>query len=110
MRIDRPPETLNGCRVLAYASTVGSAFTGRLRLNVAGEWLGQVPRLAICTIGQSSELVVLHCNESWDVLGVQGWNIPGVDSPSSLSEVMSRVEHYYQGMGAYWIPLGDGRA
>jgi len=106
----RPPEVLDDCRVLAYASTDGSTFTGRLCLNVGGEWLGRVPRLAICTFGKSTELVILHCNESWQVLGIQGWNSPGMDSPSSLSEVMARVEQYYQGLEARWIPLGDGRA
>lgn len=100
--MDRPPKNLNGCRVLAYVRTDDAVFTGLLRLNVGGDWLGRVPCLAICAFGEASELVVLHCDESWNVLGIQGWNMVGTDAPSSPSEVASIVAKYYQGLEARW--------
>jgi hypothetical protein len=99
-----PPATLDGCRVLAYVVVDDSAiFTGRLQLNVGGEWIGRVPRLAICEWDVRPELLLLHCDESWNVLGVQGWNAPGVRQPSTVPEVVAVVERYYQGLQPNWI-------
>ena len=111
MPVDQPPSELDGCRVLAYASTDDPVvFTGRLRLNVDGQWLGRVPRLAICAFGSSQELIVLHCDESWVVLGLQGWNAPGIQRPGSIAEVISHVERYYQGLEARWVVVHAERA
>lgn len=110
MPVNGPPLELDGCRVLAYVSTDDPAdFTGQLRLNVGGQWLGRVPRLAICAFGGGPELVVLHCDDSWAVLGIQGWNALGVQSPTSVAEVMSRVERYYQGLEGRWVLVNAAR-
>ena len=106
-----PPAALDGCRVLAYARTDEPvAFTGQLRLNVGGQWLGRVPWLAICKDESSQQVVVLHCSESWTVLGVQGWNAPGAPGARSVSEAMLRMERYYRGLQARWTTVDAGRA
>ncbi|WP_217647935.1 hypothetical protein, partial [Dokdonella immobilis] len=117
MNSKAPPDFLDDCRVLAYAIVSDSVvFTGRLRLFVGDAWLGRVPRLAICEYREreelavlqgseprtSSELVVLHCNENWEVLGFAGWNGAGVAPPESVSEVVSIMERYYAGLQSDW--------
>ena len=109
--LETPPATLDGCRVLAYAVVDDSvAFTGRLRLNVGGKWLGRVPRLAICEWDFKPELVLLHCDDSWNVLGLQGWNAPDVHGPETIAEVIAAAEKYYEGLQSHWIYLNAGRA
>ena len=97
------PEFIDGCRVLAYANVPDSVpFTGRLRLNVDGRWLGRVPNLAV-GIADAGEFVVLHCDAEWESLGIGGWNAPGVVEPASMDDVIGIMERYYEGLAPCWI-------
>jgi hypothetical protein len=54
--------------------------------------------------------MVLHCDESWAVLGVQGWNASGVQRPETVAEVISDFGQYYQGLEARWVITHAERA
>ena len=81
-----------------------------MRLNVDGAWIGRVPNLAICEWDVRHELMLMHCDEQWNVVGVQGWNAPGAAPPKSVAEVVALAERYYRGLGSAWVhvaPFGD---
>ena len=62
----RPPAQIDGCYVLAFASELADLpFTDALHLNVDGEWLGRVPRLAICEWNQRPILGFLAGPMRW---------------------------------------------
>ena len=98
-----PPPVLDGIRILQFA-IVGPPvqFTGRLRLNVGGQWLGAVPRLAVGRDLATNELVLLHCDAHWTALGVQAWNDSSDVSAQSAEDVMKRAEGYYAGLMPHW--------
>jgi hypothetical protein len=99
-----PPAQIDGCNVLAFTSELGDLpFTDVLRLNVGGEWLGRVPRLAICEWDHRPILMLFHCDDQWNSLGVQGWERPDPMRPRTVAEVMQRAERYYPGIAGRWI-------
>ena len=107
------PEQIDGCEVLAYVVELADLpFTDVLQLNVGGEWLGRVPRLAICEWDYRPTLMLFHCDERWNSLGVQGFERPGPMRPRSVIDVMGRAERYYPGSATRWIllPKADGGA
>ena len=109
----RPPAQIDGCNVLAFASELADLpFTDALRLNVDGEWLGRVPRLAICEWDQGPILMLFHCDEQWNSLGVQGFERPGPARLRSVADVMHRAERYYPGITGRWklMEKADGGA
>jgi hypothetical protein len=67
----KPPPVICNARVLEYAVTEEAMFTGKLQLYVDGVLLGAVPGFAICESFNSDELLLFHCDEDWDVLGIQ---------------------------------------
>jgi hypothetical protein len=107
------PEQIDGCEVLAYAAELADLpFTDVLQLNVGGEWLGRVPRLAICEWDYRPILMLFHCDERWNSLGIQGFERPGPRRPRSVIDVIGRAERYYPGSAARWIllPKANGGA
>jgi len=105
VNISPPPQLLADARVLAYAGIDDSIqFTGKLRLYAGDVLVGRVPRLAICEIldEEPAELVVCHCDEHWNVVGIQGWNGPAATPPRSLEEVKLLMEKYYRGSSGSW--------
>jgi hypothetical protein len=96
-----PPPVLDMARVIAYAFVDGSVqWTGRQTLFVNKEKLGPVPRLALCqnVSGDLRDILVFHCNEEWDVLGVSG--------ADTLEAAKASVERAYGGITAKWIETG----
>lgn len=98
-----PPRTLDGAQVLEYAIVDASVhFTGRLHLFHGDERVGPVPGLAICRDPQMKELLLLHCDEKWSVVGGQIWNAPDQPPVTTVEEVKSRAENYYSGISSKW--------
>jgi len=73
--MNRPPPALDCAHVIEFAATDETVtFEQRKTLNVGGEWLGEVPNLAICQNLNQTEFMVFHCNHAWEVLGVAAGN------------------------------------
>ena len=77
-------------------------FTGKLHLYRGEERVGAVPHLAIVQDLHTSDLMLFHCDERWEVVGAQGWNAPGVIKPTSVLEVKNHAERYYTGLARKW--------
>lgn len=100
-RDSEPPVILDSTRVLFYAATGGAdAYTGRITMHTGrtGDLveLAPVPRLAICEQLANGELLIMHCDESWAVLAVQG--SPSIDAAKAISE------RAYSGITSKWKP------
>jgi hypothetical protein len=101
-----PPPVLAGARVLEYACVDETVhFTGRLHLYRDDVRVGEVPRLAICREFDDGLFLLVHCDEQWEVLGVQAWNASGVEAPGSLEQARLEAEHYYAGISRNWVAL-----
>jgi hypothetical protein len=104
--IDVPPEKIDSCKVLAYAIVPAEVpFTDVLCLIVGGVRLGRVPRLAICEWDYRPILMLFHCDDEWNSLGVQGWEMPSPNRPRTVADVVAQTERYYPGLGAAWVLL-----
>jgi len=102
-----PPQLLEDTDLLAYVDVPDSAtFTGKLHLFVDGERLGRVASLAICQQREDGSLLLVHCNEGWQVLGVQAWNGPGVVRIMNVEDMLSQAEGYYLGLEGHWVIAG----
>ncbi len=99
-----PPESLLvDADLLAYAEVPESAhFTGRLHLYSGDERIGRVPHLAICQPHDGSGLFLLHCDESWNIVGLQAWNGPGVEPIRTVQTMIEVAERYYAGLTSHW--------
>lgn len=99
----RPPPALGCARVLEYAIVDSSiVFRQRRTLNVDGKWVGKVARLAICQNLDDEELLVFHCTDNWDVVGVAaGYKI--------VAEAKEEVERSYRGLASKWNVAGYSR-
>jgi hypothetical protein len=53
--------------------------------------------------------MLIHCDESWDIIGVQAWNAPGVEPITTVAAMKAQAERYYEGLIASWkeVPSGD---
>ena len=105
-----PARLLEDADLLAYAAVPPSArFTGRLHLFVGSERIGPVPFLAICKPHDEPGLLLVHCDESWGIVGLQAWNGPGVEPVLTLEDMKSKAERYYEGLMDSWmaVPSGD---
>jgi len=98
-----PPPALDCAHTIEYAIVDDTvAFEQRHTLNVGGEWLGPVPKLAICRNLDETELVVFHCDTEWNVLGVAaGYN--------SVEDAKAKIERSYHGLASRWISSGYSR-
>jgi hypothetical protein len=95
---DAPPPVIDMARVIAYAVVDDSVqWTGRQTIFVGREELGPVPRLALAqnVTGELKDVLIFHCNDQWEVLGVSGG--------ATLEEAKSRAERAYRGITAKWI-------
>jgi len=99
----KPPPVICNARVLEYAVTGDAVFTGELQLYVAGVSLGAVPGLAICESLNCDELLLFHCDDDWDVLGIQAWKKSEGPDVNSVEQVKSRAEKYYAGISSHWM-------
>ena len=97
----KPPPIIGNARVLEYAVVGNAVFTGKLCLYVNEERLEAVPCLAICESFPGDELFLLHCDEEWDVRGIQAWKKG--EGITSVEEIKSRAEKYYAGISSKWI-------
>ena len=98
-----PPPALDCAHVLEYAIVDATVqFEQRRTLNVGGEWLGEVPRLAVCQNFDEAEFMVFHCDSDWNVLGVAaGYN--------SADEARAATERSYHGLSSKWQPSRHSR-
>lgn len=99
----RPPPALDCAHVVEFAvldETV--VFEQRKTLNVGGEWLGQVPCLAICQNLDETEFLIFYCDLNWETLGVAA-------GYSSIEEAKQRVERSYRGLMRNWMQTGYSR-
>jgi len=93
---------IGNARVIEYAMVGDAAFTGGLCLYVNDARLGAVPCLAICESSDGEELSLLHCNEEWEVQGIQAWKkAEGVIN--SVEDLKRRAAKYYAGISSKWI-------
>jgi hypothetical protein len=112
----KPPPVINGTRVLSYALVGESVrFTGDLCLYVDGILLGAVQRLVISeSLDDQDELFLLHCDDNWNVLGIQAWNANDDPDVATPNDVKTCAENYYAGISSQWIAHGttleDARA
>jgi hypothetical protein len=98
------PETLaDGHVVAALAVDDSMKFTGALKLFAGEERIGRVPKLAIVKKTRSKDLMVLHCDEDWNVLGIQVWNAPGGNRVRTIDEAKRMVEKYYTCSISKWV-------
>lgn len=98
-----PPPALDCAHAIEYAIVDDAVtFEQRRTLNVGGEWLGAVPRLAICQNLDESEFMVFHCDGEWNVLGVAA-------GYKSVAEAKTKTERSYHGISAKWGPTGYSR-
>ena len=101
MSISAPPPVLCFARVLAYAIVDESVvFTGKQQVYVDGKLIGRVP----CPLCQNvapdeNEIMLFHCDEHWNVLGVSG-------GETDLEAAKADAEVTYRGIAAKWIDTG----
>src|SRR5215469_9853539 len=94
--VNTPPPVLDGGRLLAYAIVDGSiVHTSKSTLYVDGKLLGRVPKLAICQSQDTTETLLLFCDE--------GWNSLGAVACASMDEARKRAESEYRGIESKWI-------
>jgi hypothetical protein len=100
--IENPPPVLGNARVLEYAILDESVkYSGHSTLFVGKpdqglKELGPVPCLAIAQELKTGEIMLLHCDEKWEVLGLGG-------NYDSVSQVKAKAERAYHGVSARWI-------
>jgi hypothetical protein len=100
---DPPPPVLGRCIVTRYACTEGLPFAGS-RLSVDGVAVGRAPALAIGRQLQDAEVLLLHCDDEWDVAGVS--------AHASIADAEADAERTYPGIAGRWIdrPVSDEEA
>ena len=99
---EKPPPVLANARVLEYAvldesvtySGHSSLFVGNI--NEGLKELGPVACLAIAQDLKTGEIMLLHCDEEWDVLGRGG----GYDS---TAKAKTSAERAYHGVSSCWM-------
>ena len=98
--IEAPPPVLNSARVLAYAVIDESVqWTGRQRLYLGDKEVGPVPCLALCQNigGGTKDILVFHCDNDWEVLGVTGGD--------TVDLAKAGAERAYRGVTAKWVEI-----
>ena len=80
-----------------YAETGAPAsYTGRITVHANGRWLEAVPRLAICEDLVDGDILIFHCDQSWNVLAAGG--------AKSIDEAQRTAETAYSGISSRWVP------
>jgi len=107
----QPPATIiEDTELLAWAEVPASArFTGRLHLYSGEKRVGRVAHLAIVRTHEKPGLMLVHCDETWDLVGLQGWNAPGVAPLLTVEAMKAEAERFYEGLISSWkeVPSGD---
>jgi len=94
--VTEPPFLLDSARVVAYAETGGRAsYTGRITVHANGQWLEPVPKLAICEDLVDGDILIFHCDESWNVLAAGG--------AKSIEDARRTAEIAYAGISSRWV-------
>jgi hypothetical protein len=94
-----PPPAVSDLRVLWYARISPPVpYSGHSFLLVDGEELGPVPALVLAKSFRDQEVVLLHCDGSWNVLGAAG-------GFASVIDAKARAERTYPGVGKLWIRM-----
>lgn len=87
MLVDVPLSKLDGRRVLALAGVDDSAvFTGRLSLNVDGEWLGRVPCLPFARMAKRRSWCFSTVTSHGTLLGSKARTLQGPYAPASVEK------------------------
>jgi len=87
----KPPVVLDGCRVEQFVLRDRSMkFRGQGRLFRGEKEVGPVPRLALAR-HRNNEVLLLHCNSRWQVLGVSGGH-------ATVREAKRDAERFYTGI------------
>lgn len=96
--MDKPPVSLYyPAYVVEYANVDATVkFIDRKTLNVGGEWLGAVPKLAICRNIETSEFELSHCNEDWE-------SLCAVQTAATIEGIKGIAEKHYNGIGSKWV-------
>jgi len=100
--IEKPPPVLGNARVLEFAdldesvtySGHSSLFVGNVKEGL--KELGPVPRLAIAQDLTTGEIMLLHCDQDWEVLGRGG-------GYESIPKAKASAERAYHGVSSRWI-------
>ena len=94
--IPEPPFLLDGAHVVMYAETGGhKTYTGKITVHANDAWLEPVPRLAICENLVDGDILIFHCDESWDVLAA--------GSAKTVEDAKHTAECAYFGVSAMWV-------
>lgn len=91
-----PPPVVASSRVLEYAVLDDSVrYSGSSSLFVDGKELGPVPRLAICQDEPGAGVLLMHCDDEWEMLGVAAY--------ASVADAKKKAERIYPGVSKLWI-------
>ncbi len=96
--MQKPPVTLfYPSYVVQYAVVDSSVtFVDRKTLNVGGEWLSEVPQLAISKNTETSEFHLSYCSSEWEGLFA-------VQTAATVQEIKNIAEKHYLGIGDKWV-------
>jgi len=90
-----PPAILDSSQVLLYAVLDDSVtYTGRAYVIVDGTIIDPVARLAIGQNLYDDDVLLLRCDDEWNVLGVGGYG--------TVERAQASAETAYAGIGAKW--------
>lgn len=95
MTTQSAPILIECARVLHYATVdEGVRYTPRSAIYVNGEELGAVARLAIVRNLVDQDIMLLHCDSEWNVLGSSG--------SGDVESVMTHANRRYEGLDSRW--------
>jgi hypothetical protein len=96
--MNKPPLSLYyPAYVVEYANVDSTVkFIDRRTLNVGGEWLGAVPKLAICRNIETFEFELSHCSGDWE-------SLCSVQTAATIEAIKEVAEKHYRGIGAKWV-------
>jgi len=95
--VPEPPFLLDSARVLMYVETGGrDTYTGKITVHANGKWLDPVPKLAICEDLVDGDILIFHCDDSWNVLAAGG--------AETVEDAKHTAERAYAGVSAKWVP------
>lgn len=90
-----PPPIIDSAQVLLYALVDDSVkYTGRAYVVVEDKIIDPVPRLAICRNLYDDDILLLHCDDEWNVLGAGGYG--------TVEKARARAETAYKGIDGKW--------
>lgn len=103
-----PAQIFEDTDVIAWAAVPDSArFTGRLHLYCGEERVGRVPHLAICRQRSDDNLLLVHCDDTWEPVGLQAWNAPGVARILTVEAMKAEAERFYEGLMSSWKEVSN---